>query len=190
MRIVGGTLRGRKLSTPEGSAIRPTSDRVREAVFNILLHGIDGLDIEGARVIDLFAGTGALGLEALSRGASFCLFVDDGVEARGLIRDNAEALGMTGQTRIFRRDASKLGASAAGRFSLAFLDPPYGKGLAELALAELASGDWLEPGAVVIVEESAGMFSDVPAGFSLLDRRSYGDTDVTFLRFAPEGMSP
>lgn len=189
MRIVGGALRGRKLLTPEGAAIRPTSDRVREAVFNILLHGIEDFDIDGARVIDLFAGTGALGLEALSRGAAFCLFVDDGVEARGLIRDNADVLGLTGQTRIFRRDASKLGASAAGRFALAFLDPPYGKGLAELALAELAKGDWLEPGAVVVVEESSGLFSERPTGFALLDRRSYGDTDVTFLRFASQGAS-
>lgn len=187
MRIVGGALRGRKLLAPEGSAIRPTSDRVREAVFNILLHGIEDFEIEGARVIDLFAGTGALGLEALSRGASFCLFVDDGVEARGLIRDNADALGLTGQTRLFRRDAAKLGVSSAGRFALAFLDPPYGKGLAELALAELRDGGWLEPKAIVVVEESAGLFGEAPAGFTELDRRSYGDTDVTFLRFDPEG---
>lgn len=182
MRIVGGTLRGRKLSTPEGASIRPTSDRVREAVFNILLHGIPDLEIEGARVIDLFAGTGALGLEALSRGAAFCLFVDEGVEARGLIRDNAEALGLTGRTRIFRRDAAKLGASSAGRFGLAFLDPPYGKGLAEQALAELRRGNWLEPGGIAVVEESVGAFAEAPSGYVTLDRRSYGDTEVTFLK--------
>jgi 16S rRNA (guanine966-N2)-methyltransferase len=190
MRIVGGTLRGRKLSTPKGAAIRPTSDRVREAVFNILLHGTPDFDINGARVIDLFAGTGALGLEALSRGAAFCLFVDDGVDARGLIRDNAEMLGLTGQTRIFRRDASSLGASSAGRFGLAFLDPPYGNGLAEKALAELSRGQWLEPGAVLVVEEGAGVFTDAPEDFVRLDRRSYGDTEVTFLRFeSPEAAS-
>ncbi len=107
---------------------------MRESIFNILAHGIDDFDIEGVRVIDLFAGTGALGLEALSRGASFCLFVDESAEARGLIRDNADAFGLTGQTRLFRRDATRLGASSAGRFALAFLDPPYGKGLAEMAL--------------------------------------------------------
>lgn len=181
MRIVGGTLRGRKLLTPEGSAIRPTSDRVRESVFNVLLHGIAGFEIEGARVLDLFAGTGALGLEALSRGAAFCLFVDDTVEARGLVRDNADALGLTGQTRIFRRDASRLGSSSAGRFSLVFLDPPYGKGLAEKALAELRKGEWLEPAAILVVEESAGVFAEIPAGYVALDRRTYGDTEVTFL---------
>lgn len=184
MRIVGGTLRGRKLLTPEGQAIRPTSDRVRESVFNKLLHGIEGFGIDGARVIDLFAGTGALGIEAISRGASFCLFVDESAEARGLIRSNADMLGVTGQTRLFRRDATGLGTSSAGTFGLAFLDPPYGKGLGEKALVALRDGGWLQPEAVLVLEESEGVFRDPPPGFDLLDRRGYGDTEVSFLRFA------
>lgn len=183
MRIVGGTLRGRKLSAPEGQAIRPTSDRVRESIFNILAHGIEGFELDGVRVVDLFAGTGALGLEALSRGASFCLFVDESAEARGLIRSNADTLGVTGQTRLFRRDATSLGATSTGQFGLAFLDPPYGKGLGEKALTGLRDGGWLMPEAILIIEESAGVFREVPAGFDLLDRRSYGDTEVSFLRF-------
>lgn len=183
MRIVGGTLRGRKLLAPEGQAIRPTSDRVRESVFNILAHGIEDFDLDGIRVIDLFAGTGALGLEAISRGASFCLFVDESVEARGLIRSNADALDVTGQTRLFRRDAASLGATSTGQFGLAFLDPPYGKGFAEKALAELRDGGWLETNAVLVVEESEGTFRELPAGYDLLDRRTYGDTEVSFLRF-------
>lgn len=184
MRIVGGSLRGRKLLAPEGQAIRPTADRVRESIFNILVHGIAGPEIEGARVIDLFAGTGAMGLEALSRGASFCLFVDDSAESRGLIRGNADALGVTGQTRLFRRDATRLGPSSAGQFDLAFLDPPYGKGLAGATLAELRDGGWLNAGAILVVEEREEVACDLPSGYERLDRRSYGDTDVTFLRIA------
>ena len=183
MRIVGGALRGRKLLSPEDQAIRPTADRVRQSVFNILAHGIGDFGIDGARVIDLFAGTGAMGLEAMSRGASFCLFVDESAESRGLVRSNADALGLTGQTRLFRRDATRLGPSSAGRFDLAFLDPPYGKGLAEKTLAELRNGGWLKEGAVLVVEESEGGFRDVPIGYVLVDRRSYGDTEVVVLRF-------
>ncbi len=176
-------MRGRKLMAPEGQAIRPTSDRVRESIFNILAHGIEVFDLDGVRVIDLFAGTGALGLEALSRGASFCLFVDESAEARGLIRSNADALGVTGQTRLFRRDATSLGATSTGQFGLAFLDPPYGKGLGEKTLAELRDGGWMRAEAILVVEESEGAFRDMPPGYDLLDRRSYGDTEVSFLRF-------
>ncbi len=189
MRIVGGTLRGRKLSAPEGQAIRPTSDRVRESIFNILAHGIEGFDLDGIRVIDLFAGTGALGLEALSRGASFCLFVDESAEARGLIRSNADALGVTGQTRIFRRDATSLGPTSTGQFGLAFLDPPYGKGLAGKALAELRDGGWLLAEAILVVEETEGAFNDIAPGYDLLDRRTYGDTEVTLLRLTSTGAA-
>src|SRR5687768_2016154 len=135
MRIVGGQLRGRALAAPKSQAIRPTADRLRESLFNILMHAY-GDPVTGARVLDLFAGTGALGLEAMSRGAAFALFVDDGAEARALIRENVESLGLGGTTRIFRRDATKLGAAhPVLPFSLAFLDPPYGRGLAEKALA-------------------------------------------------------
>ena len=146
MRIVGGTLRGRALAAPADAAIRPTSDRVRESVFNILSHGIPGFAIEGTRVLDLFAGTGALGLEALSRGAAHCLFVEEGAEARALIRRNVEAFSLTGVSKIFRRDATSLGpAGSQAPFGLAFLDPPYGKGLAERALDSAAAGGWLAP---------------------------------------------
>src|SRR5713226_6750343 len=143
MRIVGGRLRGRALAAPTSQAIRPTADRLREALFNILVHAY-GDPITDARVLDLFAGTGALGLEALSRGAVFALFVDDGAQARALLRENVAALGLGGATRIFRRDAAKLGpAHPVEPFSLAFLDPPYGQGLAEKALAAARSGGWL-----------------------------------------------
>jgi 16S rRNA (guanine966-N2)-methyltransferase len=184
MRIIGGRFRGRALAAPGDARIRPTSDRVREAVFNILAHGIPDFDPEGARVLDLFAGTGALGLEALSRGATFCLFVEEDAKARALIRRNVEALGLTGVTKIFRRDAADLGA--AGRqdgFTLAFLDPPYGQGLSERALASAAEGGWLAAGAVAVIEERTGTAVSMPAGFTALDARSWGDTEVLFARF-------
>jgi 16S rRNA (guanine966-N2)-methyltransferase len=182
MRIVGGTFRGRPLAGPSSQAIRPTSDRLRESLFNVLLHAYDDA-VDGARVIDLFAGTGALGLEAMSRGARFALFVDDGPEARGLVRGNVEALGLGGTTKIFRRDATKLGPMPPQpRFTLAFLDPPYGRGLAPRALASLSLGGWLEPGALVLVEEDRLADLGPLPGYELLERRDYGDTSVTFLR--------
>ena len=183
MRIVGGTLRGSRLAAPATDRLRPTSDRTRESVFNILVHGIDGFDIEGARVLDLFAGTGALGCEALSRGARFSLFVDDHAESRALIRRNVEALALTGVSRVYRRDATRLGpAERMGTFGLVFADPPYGKGLADLALAAARVGGWLDAGAVVVVEESAEAAFGAPEGFEEIDRRRYGDTQVVFLR--------
>ncbi len=155
MRIVGGRLRGRALEGPKSQAIRPTADRLRESLFNILVHAY-GNPVVDARVLDLFAGTGALGFEALSRGAAFVLFVDDGAEARALLRGNVEALGAGGATKVYRRDATKLGpVSPLEPFSLAFLDPPYGKGLAEQALAAVRGGGWLAPGALAVVEEAA-----------------------------------
>ena len=185
MRIVAGRYRGRPLVAPRSEATRPTSDRVREAVFNILAHGVPDFTLEGARVLDLFAGTGALGLEALSRGAAFCLFVEESAEARACIRRNVEALGLEGATRLFRRDATALGpAGTMGTFGLAFLDPPYGRGLAERALAAALAGGWLAPGAVVVVEEAAGAAFALQAGFVQLDARSYGDTQVVFGRVA------
>ena len=184
VRIVGGRLRGRGLVAPADQAIRPTSDRVREAVFNVLLHGplTDGLaDI---RVLDLFAGTGALGLEAVSRGALYALFVEESAEARGLIRENIEALGLTGCTRIFRRDATDLGPAAQlGQFGLVFLDPPYGRGLADRALSSVVAGGWLAPGAVLVVEERVGVEVVLPDAITELDRREYGDTQVLFLQY-------
>jgi len=160
---------------------------VREATFNILAHGVPGFSIAGAKVLDLFAGTGALGLEALSRGAAFCLFVEEDAAARALIRRNVEALGLTGVTKIFRRDATDLGAAGSrGGASLVFLDPPYGKGLAERALASLAAGGWLAPGAIAVVEEKKGTAVVLPPQFTLLDRRTWGDTEVAFARFAAD----
>jgi 16S rRNA (guanine966-N2)-methyltransferase len=184
MRIVGGRFRGRALATPADDRTRPTSDRVRESVFNILAHGIPGFAIEGVRVLDLFAGTGALGIEALSRGATYCLFVEEGAEARALIRRNVEALALTGITKIFRRDATSLGpVSGRGSFGLVFLDPPYEQGLAERALASAASGGWLGPGAIAVVEERKGTDIALPRGFLALDQRSWGDTQVLLARF-------
>ena len=182
MRIVGGRLRGRNLASPKSDAIRPTADRLRENLFNVLAHGY-GDPVSDARVLDLFAGTGALGLEALSRGAAFALFIDDGAEARALLRENVAALGLGGVTRIFRRDACKLGpAHPIEPFSLAFLDPPYGRGLAEAALASARAGGWLTPAALIVVEEAASAAFAAPEGFDELERRRYDDTALIVLR--------
>jgi 16S rRNA (guanine966-N2)-methyltransferase len=184
MRIVGGRLRSRALVAPKSQAIRPTSDRLRETLFNILQHAC-GDPVTGARVLDLFAGTGALGLEALSRGADFVLFVDDGAEARAILRENIATLGLGGVTRIFRRDATKLGAAhPVEPFSLVFADPPYGKGLAERALSSALAGGWLAPGALIVVEEAAQSKFVAPPGFVELERRPYDATELIFLRAA------
>jgi 16S rRNA (guanine966-N2)-methyltransferase len=183
VRIVGGEWRGRTLAAPKSQAIRPTSDRLRESLFNVLAHGYDD-KAAGARVLDLFAGTGALGLEAMSRGAAFALFVDEGVEARGLIRQNIEMLGLTGRTRLFRRDATKLGpAGTVAPFDLVFADPPYGRALGEPALASSVAGGWLAPGALVVLEESADAVIEPVAGLEPLERREAGDTQLLFFRF-------
>jgi 16S rRNA (guanine966-N2)-methyltransferase len=183
MRVVGGRLRGRTLAGPKSSVIRPTADRLRESLFNILVHAYDD-PINGARVLDLFAGTGALGIEALSRGASFTLFVDDGAQARALLRENVTALGLGGVTRIFRRDATKLGAAhPVEPFSLAFVDPPYGQGLADAALVSARDGGWLAPEALIVVEETSKAAFAPPQGFSELERRAYDDTEFVLCRF-------
>ena len=181
MRIVSGRLGGRTLAAPKSQNVRPTSDRLRESLFNILAHGYDD-PITGVRVLDLFAGTGALGLEAMSRGAAFALFIDDGAEGRALIRQNVEALGLGGITRIFRRDATRLGDVHPNEpFGLVFLDPPYRKGLAEKSLVSLRDGGWLTPGARVIVEEAADAGFAPPQGYAEIERRRYDDTEFTFL---------
>ncbi len=183
MRVVGGRFRGRALKGPASDAIRPTSDRLRETIFNILAHGY-GDRVAGARVLDLFAGTGAMGLEALSRGAAFALFVDDSAAARGLIRENVGALGVGGQSRLFRRDATRLGPATPNQpFSLVFCDPPYGKGLAERALAACAAGGWLTNDALVVIEESGGAALKFPEGFALIEARDYGEAQLVFGRF-------
>ncbi len=187
MRIVGGRFRGRPLRAPSATTTRPTSDRLRETLFDVLAHRY-GDPVTGARVIDLFAGTGALGLEALSRGAAHALFVEDGADARALIRDNVEALGVAGLCRIFRRDATKLGDVAAAPFDIAFLDPPYGRTLGEAALGALRDGRWLAPGALCVLEEAATSPVTPPAGFVLAERRESGGTQLLFLR--PQALLP
>jgi len=185
MRIVGGKFRGHKLATPKGDSIRPTTDRSRESLFNILNHR-DEVDFEGARVIDLFAGTGALGLEALSRGADFALFLDESAEARGLVRTNMESCKQNGNAKIFRRDATKLGSRGTiNPFNLAFLDPPYDKGLGERALQSLHEGGWLSPEAFVVWEESTKAEVIIPAYFTLIDDRTYGISRLKFLTYQP-----
>ncbi len=187
MRIIGGARRG-LLLTPVGAGdpaahLRPTSDRVREAIFNLLLNGkaaAGGDPVRGARVLDLFAGTGALGLEALSRGAARVTFVDDGAAARTLLRANIEKMQAMGVTDVYRRDATRLGPNRSPGFGLIFLDPPYGKGLGEAALASALDGGWIAPGAVVVWEESTVPVP--PDGFAPVDQRNYGDTVVTILR--------
>jgi 16S rRNA (guanine966-N2)-methyltransferase len=185
MRVVGGRFRGRALAGPKSNAIRPTADRLRESLFNILMHAYAD-PLNGARVLDLFAGTGALGIEAASRGSAFVLFVDDGAEARALLRENVAALGLGGVTRIFRRDASKLGpAHPIEPFSLVFLDPPYGHSLATSALVSAQEGGWFTPDALVVVEEAAKSAFAAPEGFAELERRRYDDTEFIFLRVNP-----
>lgn len=186
MRIIGGQFRGLHLA-PVGDGdpkahLRPTSDRVRESIFNLLINGGHGDPITGARVLDLFAGTGALGLEALSRGAAQATFVDDGTAARALLRRNIELTRTMGVTDVWRRDATKMGANKGDRFGLVFLDPPYAKALGEAALASLLAGGWLTPDALLVWEE--GVAPLPPAGFDIADQRRYGDTHVTLLRVA------
>lgn len=185
MRVTSGKFGGRNLVAPADMRVRPTSDKVRQAVFNILEHRAfaNGFDLDGAAVIDLFAGTGALGIEALSRGARFCLFVDDDAESRGLQRQNVETLGLTGISKIWRRDATDLGplgTGSGGPFNLAFLDPPYRKGLAEKALASLKAGGWLAGDAVVVAETAEDEALDAP-GYTLLDERVYGVARIRIL---------
>ncbi|MBK8007220.1 MAG: 16S rRNA (guanine(966)-N(2))-methyltransferase RsmD [Rhizobiales bacterium] len=185
MRVTGGSFGGRVLKAPSSNSIRPTSDKLRQAVFNILAHAY-GNPADSGRVLDLFSGTGALGIEALSRGAAFTLFVEEAAEARALIRTNVETLQLTGVTKIFRRDATKLGPRGAFEpFTLVFCDPPYGKGFAEKALASAREGGWLADDALLVVEEAVDAKFAAPEGFEVLERREYDDTEIVFLRLAP-----
>lgn len=180
MRIIAGTFRGRALASvgkgDAGAHLRPTTDRVRESLFNVLTQtGV----IPGTRVLDLFAGTGALGLEALSRGAEHVTFVDDGRVAQRLIRKNIELMGCSDRTELVRRDATKLGANPADPFDLVFLDPPYGKGYGSKAVDAALAGNWIGPDALIVWEECAPM--PPPDGFELHDTRKYGDTHVSLM---------
>lgn len=184
MRIVGGKLKGRTLAPPKHAGTRPTSDRVRESIFNVLAHSGQCRPLKGARVIDLFAGTGALGIEALSRGASYALFVEESASGRAIIRQNIEAFGLQGVTRIFRRDATDLGrAGSRDHYAFAFLDPPYAKALGDKALLALDMGGWLVDGAVVVLEERVGQSIELPDSFEVFDTRTYGDTAITFASY-------
>ena len=182
MRIIGGSARGLHLA-PVGAGdaaarLRPTSDRVRESIFNLLINGGYGNPVQGARVLDVFAGTGALGLEALSRGAAEAGFIENGVPALALLRRNVDLMRATDRTTILRRDACKPGMNPAAPYDLIFLDPPYGKTMGETALAALAPG-WLAANAIIVWEESNA--PRLPAGFDQLDQRKYGDTLVTIV---------
>jgi 16S rRNA (guanine966-N2)-methyltransferase len=182
MRIVGGAHRGLALAAPGPGkgGIRPTADRVRESLFNLLEHGGYGDPVAGARVLDLFAGTGGLGLEALSRGAAAAVFVDEGREALGLLRENVARIGAGARARVLARNATRLGANPEAGFDLVFLDPPYGRGLGARAVAAAAAGGWLAPGALVVLEERVG--EAAPGGLTLIDARRYGDTMISIAR--------
>ena len=185
MRIVGGKFKGRALVTPDGQNTRPTSDRAREAIFNILAHADWAPTLEGARVMDVFAGSGALGFEAMSRGAGFCLFVETDEAARGAIRDNVETFGLFGTTRVHRRDAAQLGlrpGSQAEVFDLVFLDPPYRKGLGEKALDGLISGNWLSENAIIVFERATDEDDFVTDVWQKINVKTYGAAQVLFLQ--------
>ena len=192
MRIVAGSLKGRAIVAPDGQGTRPTSDRARQAVFNVLEHAAWGASLQGVRVIDLYAGSGALGFEAISRGAAFGLFVETDDAARGAIRENADAYGLMGRTRVHRRSATDLGVRpgpVAEAFDIAFLDPPYAKGpssqnLGEQTLARLIEGSWLKPGALVVFERGSDEPDIDTPGYDRLDARDYGAARVLFLKVA------
>ena len=182
MRIVGGEFKGRTLKAPRSDAIRPTSDRTRESLFNSLAHAYPG-SVAGARVLELFAGTGAVGLEALSRGAKSAIFVDNSVEGRALIQSNIEALGLTGRTKIFRRDAAALGlCRGLDPYGLVFADPPYGKGLGEKALDNASRDGWIAEGALVMLEERSDQSPTLGRSFFPLESRVFGETSIHFYR--------
>ena len=187
MRIIAGTLKGRTIRTPEGRNTRPTSDRARESLFNVLAHADWAPGLEGARIIDTFAGSGALGFEAISRGGAFCLFVETDAAARGCIRDNVEAFQLFGNTRIHRRSATDLGVKPAGLgapFDLVFMDPPYAQGLVSLALEQLTAGQWLTPNALVVAETGSDETAPAASGWTAEDERLYGAERISFLRRA------
>jgi 16S rRNA (guanine966-N2)-methyltransferase len=184
MRIVAGTFRGRQLVAPKGQSTRPTADRTRQALYNVLEHATWAGGLRGKRVIDAFAGSGALGLEAISRGAAFCLFLDRAAAARDAIGANVGGLKLADRTRIDSRDPSTLSTRSIGDgapFDLVFLDPPYGLGLGEAALERLAAGAWLAAGALAVLERGLADPAPAPAGFQLLDERTWGAARVSFL---------
>lgn len=188
MRIVGGRFRGRVLATPRSEGIRPTTDRTRESLFNILSHGYEAA-VEGRRMLDLFAGTGAVGFEALSRGAAYVHFVEQSAEGSRLVRANMETLNVREQTGLSRRDATNLGKAGEKQpYDLVFADPPYGKGLGERALAQLAMGGWIAENALVILEDNKQMTPDPGGVFHLIEKRIFGDSAMHFYRYHPDAQ--
>lgn len=186
MRIVGGEFRGRPLAAPKSQSIRPTTDRTRESLFNILTHGYPEA-LDGARVLDLFAGTGAFGIEALSRGARAALFVEQGVEGRGLIQTNIQNLGLQGRAKVFRRDATRLGdAGTVTPFDMVFADPPYGRGLGDQAFGSAAKGGWLVTGALALLEERSDVEPALPEAFQPVETRDFGETRIHIFRYLGE----
>ena len=188
MRIIAGRHRGRPLKAPKGNTTRPTSDRTREAVFNVLAHGLgeDGVTIEGAVVLDVFAGAGALGLEALSRGANAVTFIERDASAARTIQANAATLGETKTVTVLKLDATRMAVpprTAHAPATLAFLDPPYGEGLVVPALLGLAQKNWLAEGAILVVETGAKEETVFLPKFHVLDARDYGAAKVTFLKY-------
>ena len=185
MRIVGGRFKGRPIAGPKGDGdaerLRPSSDRLREAVFNVLAHG-DYPDLDGSRVLDLFAGTGAMGLEALSRGAARVQFVDEGAESRALLRQNIETFDVIGETKIYRRDATRLGENRGEPFTFLFLDPPYHKGLGDKAIVSALDGGWLAEGAIIIHETHTDETPENEKRLSPIDEKRYGKCKVTISR--------
>lgn len=183
MRIVAGKYKGRTLQTPTGQQTRPTSQRVREALFNVLQHNAFDIELEGARILDLFAGSGALGIEALSRGAAYCIFIDEALPARAAMRENIDALGLGGQTRVFRRDATRLSpAGNLGAFDIVFADPPYDGHLGEAALTSILKGGWLKPSGIFVLEERKTAEINLPENVEILDQRSHGEAQVLIIR--------
>ncbi len=186
MRIVGGRLKGRTLNAPQGKELRPTADRVRESVFNILAHGIEGFNFDGATVIDVFSGTGALGLEAMSRGCGHGVFIDFDAGAQALVRKNAGPMGLGRAVTLLKLDATRLAPpprAAKAPAALAFLDPPYDQGLVVPALLGLKDKGWLKDGAVVVCEVAAKEEFEPPRGFAIIDERSYGAARAVFLKY-------
>jgi len=182
MRIVGGRFKGRPLNSPKGTGTRPTTDRTRESLFNILSNSID---FENTRTLDLFAGTGALGLEALSRGSTYCVFMEKSSTAQASIRKNIETFGLEAITQILKRDATRAGKCAPlARFNLVFADPPYAKGMGERAARSLIEGDWLEDDALFVLEEGTTSFPQQLSGFQLNDKRQYGETTIGLFSLA------
>lgn len=186
MRIIAGNMKGKSLASvgkgDDNAHLRPTTDRVRESLFNVLMGGGYGDPITAARVLDLFAGTGALGLEALSRGAQYVTFVDNGIKARALIRQNIDLTRTQAASDVFRRDAIRLGERLGEPFNLIFLDPPYGMGLGEKALTSALKGGWLAPDALIVWEEDHA--PAIPPGFKQIDQRKYGSTIITILELS------